>query len=91
MIVAPNIYVVRKGILIGSATKLDSGSGGILARRNLNQNTTLPTITIGVVGTPQMVFTNPIMITHVNRNPGRPLMKSMVVGRYKNVDATNSK
>jgi hypothetical protein len=56
----------------------------------LNRNTTLSIITIGVVGTPQMVFTNPIMIIDVNRNLSRPAMSSMVVGRYKNVDATNS-
>jgi len=37
-----------------------------------------------------MVFANPIMIIHVNRNISRPPMGSMVVGRYKNVDATNS-
>jgi len=70
MVVAPNIYVVTRGVLIRFTTKLNSKSGGILARRNLNWNTTLPTITIGVVGTPQMVFTNPIMITHVNKNLG---------------------
>jgi hypothetical protein len=35
-IIAPNIYVVRRGILIGSATKLGSGLGGISTKRNLN-------------------------------------------------------
>jgi hypothetical protein len=39
-----------------------------LARRNLSWSSTLPRITAGVVGSPQMVFTNPIMTTHVNRN-----------------------
>jgi hypothetical protein len=38
-----------------------------------------------------MMFTNPIMTTHVNKNPSRPSMSSMVVGRYKSVDVTNSK
>jgi hypothetical protein len=89
-VVAPNIYVVMKGILIGSTTKLGNELSGISAKRNLNRNTTLPIITIGVVGTLQMVFTNPIMIIHVDRNLSRPLMSSMVLGGYKNVNATNS-
>jgi len=45
---------------------MGSGSCGFLTRRKLNGSTTLPTSTIRVVGTPQMVFTNPILITHVN-------------------------
>jgi hypothetical protein len=89
-VVAPNIYVVTRGVLIGSTTKLGNKLSGISTKKNLNQNTTLPIITIGVVGTAQMVFTNPIMIIHVNRNLSRPPMSSMVVGGYKNVDATNS-
>jgi hypothetical protein len=88
-VVAPNIYVVTRWVLIGSTTKLGNKLNGISAKRNLNWNTTLSIITIGVVGTPQVVFTNPIMIIHVNRNLSRPSMSSMVVGRYKNVDATN--
>jgi hypothetical protein len=67
MVVAPITNVVRGGILIGFATNLGSGSGGVLARKNLNQSPRLPILTIGVVGTPQMVFTNSIMITHVNK------------------------
>jgi hypothetical protein len=38
-----------------------------------------------------MVFTNPIMTIHVNRNPSQPPMSSMVTRRYKSVDATNSR
>ncbi len=38
MVVAPNINVVRKGILIGFIVRLGSGSSGVSARRNLNQN-----------------------------------------------------
>ncbi len=68
MVVAPNTNVVRGGVLIGSVTNLGSGSSGVLARRNLSWSSTLPRITAGVVGSPQMVFTNPIMTTHVNRN-----------------------
>jgi hypothetical protein len=55
---------------------LDSGLGGDSTKRNLNWNMTLPTIIIGVIGTPQTVFTNLIMISHVNRNPSRPPMSS---------------
>jgi hypothetical protein len=44
--------VVRRGVLIGSTTKLGSGLGGVSARRKLNGSLTLPITTIGVVGTP---------------------------------------
>jgi hypothetical protein len=46
MIVAPNMDVVRRGVLIGSTAKLGSGLGGVLARRNLSQSSTLPTTII---------------------------------------------
>jgi hypothetical protein len=59
--------VVKRGVLIGSIEKLGSGLGGILARKKLSGSSALPTTTIRVVGTPQMVFTNLIMTTHVNR------------------------
>jgi len=36
-----------------------------------------------------MVFTNPIMTTHVNRTTNRPPMNSMVVGGYRNADVVN--
>ncbi len=58
--------VIKRGVIIGSITKLGSGLGGILAERNLTRSSALPITTIGVVGTPQMVFTNPITTTHVN-------------------------
>jgi hypothetical protein len=59
--------VVKRGILIEFIEKLGSGLGGISARKKLNGSSALPTTTTRVVGTPQMVFTNPIMITHVNK------------------------
>ncbi len=49
---APSMNVVGGGILIGSATNLGSGSGGVLARRNLSWNPRLPTTITGVVATP---------------------------------------
>jgi hypothetical protein len=79
MVVAPNMDVVRKGTLIGFATNLGSGLGAILLGRNLSRNLALPIATTGVVGTPQMVFTNSTMTTHVNTITYRPLMSSMVV------------
>jgi hypothetical protein len=36
MVVAPNMDVVRRGILIGSIAKLGNGSNKISARTNLN-------------------------------------------------------
>jgi hypothetical protein len=51
----------------------------------------LPAAIIGVVGIPQMVFTNPIMTTHVNKIVDRPLMSSIATGRYKSVDVVHLK
>jgi hypothetical protein len=36
-----------------------------------------------------MVFTIPTMTTHVNRTTNQPLMNSMDVGKYRNVNAMN--
>jgi hypothetical protein len=58
-------------------------------RKETEWNMALPATIIRVVGTPQMVFTNPLMTIHVIRTINRPSMSSMVVGGYKNVDATN--
>jgi hypothetical protein len=66
-VVTPIRNVVRRGILIGSVTKLGSRLGGVFVVRNLSQSLTLPANIIGVVGIPQMMFTNPIMTIHVNR------------------------
>jgi hypothetical protein len=51
MIVAPTMDVVRRGVLIRSATKLGNGSHGVSERKELNGNSTLPIVTIRVVGT----------------------------------------
>jgi hypothetical protein len=65
-VVAPNTNVVKGGVLIRFATNLGNGSSGVSARRNLSQSLALPIATTRVVGTPQMVFTDSIMTTHVN-------------------------
>jgi hypothetical protein len=75
----PNMDVIRRGTLIGSPTNLGNGLGGVLARRNLSRSLALPIVTTRVVGTPQMVFINPTMITHVNKTTYRPSMSSMAV------------
>jgi hypothetical protein len=67
MIVEPNIDVARKGVIIGSATKLGSGLGGVSTGRNQIRSSALPTTTIEVVGVPQLVFINLITTTHVNK------------------------
>ncbi len=36
-----------------------------------------------------MVFTNLIMTTHVNKTTYRPLMNSMAIGGYRNIDVVN--
>ncbi len=85
----PSMDFVKRGILLGFATKLGDGFDGVLIGRNLNRSSTLPKITIGVVGTLQMVFTNSIMTTHMNMTTDRPSMNSMVVGGYKSANAMN--
>jgi hypothetical protein len=67
---------------------LGSGLGGVLARRKLSGSTTLPIAIIGFVESLQMVFTNSIMTTHVNRIAYRPLMSPMAIGRYKSANVT---
>jgi hypothetical protein len=89
IVVAPNMNVVKDGVLIRSTTNLGSGLGAVLAGRNLNQSSTLPIVTIGIIVTPQMVFTNLIMTTHVNKTTNPPLMTSMATKGYRSADATN--
>ncbi len=89
MVVVPNMDFVKKGVLFRFATKLGSGLGGVLARRHMSRNSTLSVIITGVVGTPQMVFTNSITINHVNMIANWPLMNSMAIGGYKNANAMN--
>jgi len=55
--VAPTMDVVRRGVLIGFIAQLGNGSDGVLTKRKLSGSTTLPITIIGVVGTPQMMFT----------------------------------
>ncbi len=88
-VVASNIDIVKRGILIGYVAKLGSESSGVSATRTLSQSLALPTTTTIVVGTPQVVFTNIITTTHVNMTIDWPLMNSMVVGGYKSADVVN--
>jgi hypothetical protein len=83
-VVAHGMDVVTNGILIGSTTNLGNGLGEVLAR-----SLALPVAIIRVVGTPHMVFTNPIMTTHVNKIVDRTPMSSMAIRGYKSADATN--
>jgi len=64
MVIAPSMDVIKKGMVIGYVLNVSSGLSGFLAGRNLSRSSRLPTINIGVVRTPQMVFTNPIMTIH---------------------------
>ncbi len=70
---------------------MGSRLSGVSTIRNLSQSLALPTITNGVVGTLQMVFTNLIMIIHVNKTTDRPLMSSMAIGRYKSANVANQR
>jgi hypothetical protein len=86
--VTPNTNFVRGGILIGFAANLGHGLGGLSEGRNLSKSSRLPTTTDGV-GTPQMVFTNLIMTTRVNKNADQPPMNSIAAKGYKNTDVGN--
>ncbi len=91
MFVMPNMNVVRRGVIIRFATNLGHGSGRFLMGRNLNKSSKLPIVTTRIVGTPQMVFTNPIMTYHVTKTTDQPSMDSIDVGRYKSTDVENPK
>jgi hypothetical protein len=54
-----------------------------LGNKEFESCSTLPTTIIGVIGMPQMVFTNLIMTIHVNKTTNQPLISSMVVKRYR--------
>jgi hypothetical protein len=75
--------VVRRGVVIGSTTNVSHGLNGLSTKGNLSKSSRLPTISIGVVGTPQMVFTNPIMTIHVHKTTNRPSMSSIITKGYK--------
>jgi hypothetical protein len=90
-IVVPNMNVVSKGVIIGSTSNLNRGLGKFLARRKLSRSSGLPMANIGVVGTPQMVFTDLIMIIHVHKTIDQPLMNSIAVGKYRCIDVEDPK
>jgi hypothetical protein len=58
---------------------------------NLNRSSGLLVATTTIVGTPQMVFTNLIVTTHVNKTTNQPPMNSIVAGRYKSINVGNPK
>jgi len=90
-VVAPTMDVVKMGVLMRSGTKLGSGLGGVSVGRKLNGNTILPTTITKVVETPQIVFINLIMITHMNKIINQPSMSLMAARRYKSVNVMNPK
>ncbi len=66
IVVAPTTNFVKNGILTGSITNLGCGPRGVSTGRNLSRSSRILISIIGVIGTPHMVFTNPIMTIHVN-------------------------
>jgi hypothetical protein len=92
MVVVPNMNVVRRGVVIDSTTNIGCGSGRFSVGRNLSRSSALPVTNIGVVVTPQMVFTNlGIMTTRVNKTSNQPPMFSIVIGRYRSTYVKNPK
>ncbi len=57
----------------------------------MSQSLAIPVVITRVFSIPQLVFTNSIMTTHVNKIVDRPLMSSMAVGRYKSLDVMHPK
>ncbi len=71
--------VVRRGVVIGFVVNVSRGSSEFLVGVNLNRSSKLPIVKIEVVGTQQMVFTNPIMTIHVHKTTIQPLMSSITI------------
>ncbi len=59
--------VVKREVIIESVINLGCGLSTLSMGRSLNRSSRLPTTNTGVVETPHMVFTNPIMTTHVHK------------------------
>jgi hypothetical protein len=84
--------MLSKGeVLIGVVAKLDSGSIGVSTIRNLSWSLALLTATTRVVNIPQMVFTNPITTTHVNKTANWPLMSSRVARGCRSANVVHSR
>jgi hypothetical protein len=77
IVVAPNMDVVRRGVVIGFVVNVNRGSSEFLVGVNLNRSLKLPIVNIGVIGTQQRVFINPVMIIHVHKTTNQPLMSSI--------------
>jgi hypothetical protein len=90
-VVAPNTNVARKGVVIKLVVNLGHGLGRFSTRKSLSRSSRLPMMNIGVVGTSQMVFINPIIITHVHRTTNRPSMSSIAIRGYISIDVEDPK
>jgi hypothetical protein len=89
IVVAPNTNVVKGGILISYVENLGYGCDIVSIGISLNRSLEMLTITTRIVGTPHMVFTNPIMTTRVNIIINRILMNSLVAREYKSTNVEN--
>ncbi len=58
---------------------------------NLNESLGLLTTNNEVVGTPQIMFINPIMISHAHKTIEQPLMSSIIVKWYRNIGVEDPK
>jgi hypothetical protein len=91
MVVTPNMNVARRGGVIGFAVNLGRGLGGFLMGKSLSRSLRLSTTNARFFGTPQMLFTNPIIIIHVHKTIDEPPMSSIAIGGYRNTYAENPK
>ncbi len=76
--VAPNTNVIKGGVSTGFAPNLGHESGKIFAENNLIRSLGIPITTTGVLGPPKIVFTNSIMIIHVNKIANQPSITIIV-------------
>jgi hypothetical protein len=90
-VVAPNMNVGKKGIITEFAVNLSCESDKFSKGTSLNRSSGLPMTNTRVVGTPQMVFTNPIMIIHVHKTIDRPSMNLIVARGYRSTNAKDPK
>jgi hypothetical protein len=89
IVVALATNFIKGGVLIGSTTNWNYGLKGVSTGRTLSRSLGILVATNKVVGTPQVVFTNPIMTTFVNRTTNQPLMNSITIERYRSTDVGN--
>jgi hypothetical protein len=82
MVVTPNMNVAKRRVVIRYVINLGLGLDEFSTGRSLSKSLGLPTTNTRVVGTPQVVFFNPIMTIHVYKTTNQPFMSSIIARGY---------